>query len=132
MLIEILIVIIIILVFFILYYKEKREKLENFLGLSMLNDKVNSVDYNNMNIIYSHPELIYSKLQRNINDIFIEDDSNILENKRENKVLRDVNELMNYKPNLDNNDLNIYNLNDANSKNKMYTKNLSFFSLFKI
>ena len=50
----------------------------------------------------------------------LEDDSNILQEKRENKVLRDVNELMNYKKNSN----NIYDYTSVGNNN--YTKNMWF------
>ena len=88
--------------------------------------KIENINYDNMNMIYMYPEFTYDKLMRNLNNRFVEDDSNILEVKKKNNPLLDVNELMNYNTKLTYDELDIYNLNDCKSNNKLYVKNLGF------
>ena len=118
MIIEILFILIIIVIFFIL----KHHNRGTFISSSMLETPLETIDYNHMD---SNPEFMYKKYERDINNLFIDDDSHILDIKRPNKVLRDVNELINSETSLNLNKIDIYNISSVNN-NKKYYENLSF------
>ena len=118
MIIEILFILIIIVIFFIL----KHHYRDNFISSSMLETPIETIDYNHMD---SNPEFMYKKYERDINNLFIEDDSNILKIKRPNKVLRDVNELINCETSLEPNKIDIYAINNVNNDKKCF-ENLTF------
>ena len=97
-------------------YKNK----ERFISNKMILDKIN---FNDMKSIKLEPIYMIQKDERDEYNKCLEDDSHILKERRPNKVLRDVNELMNYEID-DKEHKDIYDYTSVG--NKKYTKDMWF------